>query len=288
MKKVNFRKVLHLDDFMSDENMIMNAHIISFGDDVYHDHDFYEISYLLNGEISHIVNEKQMDLVGGDMIFIRPSDRHIFLRKDSKVKHRDILFQKDFFKTVIKFLGEDIAETYNAPELPVKINVPMEKIEEIESLIEKYYLVEHENTNEKLLIAKFTLVKLLEYMEDNVKTRKNQNDQYPSWLKDLLQQMNMRQLYKEGLPSLVSRFSYDRSYMCNVFKKYMGMTMTEYLNDLRLQYAASQIKLTTGSILNISQEAGFSSVSYFNKLFKKKYGCSPKKYKSSGKLSQDG
>ena len=268
---------------MSDENMIMNAHIISFGDDVYHDHDFYEICYVLNGEITHYVNEKKMDLVGGDVVFFRPQDRHIFLRKDSKVKHRDIIFQKDFFKTVLNFLGEDFAETYNSPELPIKINVPMEKIEEIESMLEKYYLLEHESTNEKLLIAKFTLIKLLECLEDNIKNKKNQDNQYPAWLKDMLQQMNMRQLYKEGLPAIVSRFSYDRSYMCNVFKKYTGMTMTEYLNDLRLQYAASQIKLTTGSILNISQEAGFSSVSYFNKLFKKKYGCSPRKYKSSSK-----
>jgi len=279
-QQINFKKVLHLDDFMSDENMIMNAHIISFGDDVYHDHDFYEICYMLNGEIPHIVNEQQLDLSSGDMVFLRPEDKHIYLRKKSKAKHRDILFQRDFFKSVMEFLGKDFSSTYNSPTLPIKINVSMEEIEEIESLIENYYAIQHENIKEKMLNAKFILIKLLHYLQNNVKTKKDPYSQYPSWLKDLLQQMNMRQLYKEGLPTIMSLFNYSKSYMCNVFKKYMGMTMTEYLNDLRLQYAASQIKLTTGSILIISQEAGFSSISYFNKQFKKKYHCTPRQYRS--------
>ncbi len=186
----------------------------------------------------------------------------------------------------MNFLGEDFFAIYTTPPQPIKISVPMEKLEEIESLIEDYYLLQHENAKEKLLVAKFTLIKLLECLKNNTNIKKDADNKYPTWLNDLLQQMNMRQLYKEGLPSIVSLSNYNKRYMCNVFKKYIGMTMTEYLNDLRLQYAASQIRLTNGSILYISQEAGFSSISYFNKLFKKKYHCTPKKYKSSYKSLQ--
>ncbi len=287
LKRVNFKKVMRLDDFMFDENTIMAAHVISFGDDVYHDHDFYEISYLLNDEISHFVNERQMDLLSGDVVFFRPNDKHLFLRENSKAKHRDIIFQKDFFESVINFLDKDFASFYNAHSLPIKINVSMEKIEEIEGLIENYYSIPHENAKEKLLISKFILIELLFILKSSASSKKDQHSQYPPWLKELLQQMHMRQLYKEGLSSIVSRFDYSQSYMCNVFKKYLGTTMTEYLNDLRLQYAASQIKLTTSSILIISQDAGFSSISYFNKQFKKKYGCSPRQYRTQNRYSQN-
>jgi AraC-like DNA-binding protein len=62
----------------------------------------------------------------------------------------------------------------------------------------------------------------------------------------------------------------------------MGVTMTEHLNRVRLEYALSMIQNTDKNILTIAQELGFSSISYFNVSFKKKYGISPikaRKYK---------
>ena len=279
MYKINFKKVLHLDDFLSDNNSVMNSQSVWFGDDVYHDHDFYEIAYITNGQISHCVNEQEMDLTLGDIIFFRPKDRHAFLRNKSNARHRDIVFKKEFFLEVLSFLGEDFANTYNSPELPLKINVTPKKLEEFESLIDDYFFIQHENAKEKLLQAKLILVKLLDCLIRNLKAKEEPDVSCRPWLKNLLRQMHMREMYKEGLSAILSRFDFNYSYMCNAFKKYTGVTMTEYLNDLRLQYAASLIKLTDNSILAISQEAGFVSISYFNKLFKQKYGCTPKEYR---------
>ena len=291
-QKINFKKITHLDDFWSDQSNVINSQIAGFGDDVYHDHGFYEIIYLINGEIPHFVNETQMNLVSGDILFLRPGDRHLFLRDDeeklpkNRPRHRDILFKKDFFKEVMTFLdGTDgnFSKTYHSPALPIKINVSMKKIEELESLIENYFLLKPDDTTEKLLIAKFILISLLNCLKSNMVEQTESSEQYPAWIKNLLHKMNMRQLYKEGLPAILSQFTYSSSYMCNMFKKYTGMTMTDYLNDLRLQYAANQIKLTSATILAISQEVGFTSISYFNKQFKKKYHCTPRQYRALNK-----
>ena len=107
------------------------------------------------------------------------------------------------------------------------------------------------------------------------------NNDYPDWLNRLLEKMSMREYYKMGLPTILSFFDYDQSYMCRVFKQYMGVTMTEYLNSLRLQYAYNQLKLTNRTVLSICQETGFSSISYFNKLFKKEFGKTPKSCRKS-------
>ena len=167
--------------------------------------------------------------------------------------------------------------------LPIKINLPLEKLEEIENSINNYYLLTHDDSNNKLLLAKFILIQLLNCLQNNIMIKKEKENEYPLWFNDLLQKINMWRIYKEGLSSITAQFDYSKSYMCNMFKKYMGVTMTDYLNDLRLSYAASQIKLTNNSILNISMEAGFYSISYFNKLFKQKYHCTPKKYKNFNK-----
>ena len=74
---------------------------------------------------------------------------------------------------------------------------------------------------------------------------------------------------------------FDRSYFCRIFKSAIGATFTEYLNFVRICKAEKKLATTSESILEISAEVGFSSVSYFNKIFKKYKNCSPSAYRST-------
>ena len=67
-------------------------------DAVYHSHDFYEIFYVLEGDITHIINKKEETLTMGDMLFISPKDFHGFIRKPNQLtsKHRDIVINKSY------------------------------------------------------------------------------------------------------------------------------------------------------------------------------------------------
>lgn len=272
-------KVSHLSDWMSSAYSPLNSHVVAIGDDVYHDHDFYEIVYVINGQIPHIVNGQHMDLVTGDMLFVRPTDKHIYLRDDGNTcTHRDIVINLHFFETTCQFLGETFLPKYRETELPKKCNLHLNEIEMLEEEIKKHQAILQTNTEQKLISAKFLLIKLLSIFYQH--TAQPYNDKYPLWLNRLLEKMNMCEYYKAGLPTILSFFDYDQSYMCRVFKHYMGMTMTEYMNELKLEYVANQLKLTNRTILSICHDAGFSSMAHLNKLFKSKYGMTPKKFRN--------
>lgn len=66
---------------------------------------------------------------------------------------------------------------------------------------------------------------------------------------------------------------------CRTFKKATQRTFVEYLNYIRLREAEKMLLSTERSIGDISYAVGFSSVSYFNRLFKRKYGYPPFLYK---------
>lgn len=66
------------------------------------------------------------------------------------------------------------------------------------------------------------------------------------------------------------------------FKRHMNMTCIEYLNQYRLEMASRQLAETELSITNIALESGFNNISYFNRVFKKKFGITPKEYRQSG------
>ena len=75
--------------------------------------------------------------------------------------------------------------------------------------------------------------------------------------------------------------SFDQSYFCRIFKSAIGATFTEYLNFVRICKAEKLLANTRDSILEISEAVGFSSVSYFNRIFKKYKSCSPRYYRTA-------
>ncbi len=74
--------------------------------------------------------------------------------------------------------------------------------------------------------------------------------------------------------------NFDESYFCRLFKNATGTTFTEYLNFVRVCKAEKLLNKTRDSILEISEAVGFSSVSYFNRIFKKYRHLSPRAYRT--------
>lgn len=55
-----------------------------------------------------------------------------------------------------------------------------------------------------------------------------------------------------------------------------GKSFSEYLNDYRLEKAMEMLRSTDERIADIAYDVGFANVTYFNRLFKSRFGYSPK------------
>lgn len=71
---------------------------------------------------------------------------------------------------------------------------------------------------------------------------------------------------------------YTKFELCRKFKAVVGMTLSEYINYVRLHRAKELLK-AGGAIADIAFNCGFSSIQYFDKIFKKYNGCTPSEYK---------
>lgn len=69
---------------------------------------------------------------------------------------------------------------------------------------------------------------------------------------------------------------YSPSHFMKFFKTNMKTSFIHYLNDYRLTIAHRLLGSSEDSILSIAQQSGFDNLSYFNRLFKRKYGVTPK------------
>ena len=100
----------------------------------------------------------------------------------------------------------------------------------------------------------------------------------PNWFSDLTFKMTLPENFLIGLPKLREISNYSDEYINRCFKKYLSVTPTEYINNLRLDYAVELLKKGDKNILDVCLESGFKNEGHFYKLFKKRYNMSPRKF----------
>ncbi|MCR5144706.1 MAG: AraC family transcriptional regulator, partial [Lachnospiraceae bacterium] len=85
--------------------------------------------------------------------------------------------------------------------------------------------------------------------------------------------------HRFNLDDMAKSLHISKNYLCTLFKKNMGITITEYLNRRRLEGAANMLKYSDYSYSDISDYFCFSSQSRFIAAFKKYYNMTPAQYR---------
>lgn len=84
-----------------------------------------------------------------------------------------------------------------------------------------------------------------------------------------------------SVDTAVSELGINRIKINDILRAETGLTFTLYLNKLRLTEAARLLSHKQISVAETAFAVGYNSLSYFNRLFKKEYGCNPSAYKDS-------
>ncbi|MCI5828379.1 MAG: AraC family transcriptional regulator [Lachnospiraceae bacterium] len=82
-----------------------------------------------------------------------------------------------------------------------------------------------------------------------------------------------------SLQRIAAEFSMNKSYLSTLFKKEMGMTLTEYVNQTRIKRAIYLLNTEDMPIQEIAQWCGIPNLSYFTRIFKKEKNMTPSQYR---------
>ncbi len=154
-----------------------------------------------------------------------------------------------------------------------------EKIEQLNAISQKGIV-------RSLLIQGLVHVILALEIQQHKDDLKNQNLQTGSLtlrdmdtIKEVTQFINNNSESQITISQLYSQFGLSPSKLQEGFKLMHGHTVTEYIREVRIKKAEELIKNTDMNISEVVYTIGLTSRSYFSKIFKEKYNCSPKDYK---------
>lgn len=237
-------------------------------DEYRHAHKFFEFFYITAGKITHKCNGITEELSEGDACLICPGSYHSFSRKGTCI-HRDLLFSSQLIKETCAFID---AKLYD--ELVLKGFVRFRMQEEEVLAYEKqiatflsYYDVRLRHIQEKLLAA--SILGHLLFSESKKETPSN------DFRAKCIAVVSIYFSNANAMKLITNDLCLNQSYLCKRFKSVFNMTLTEYINDLRIKHASYLLQTTDYTQQQICESVGIESVSYFNKLFKTKYGVSP-------------
>ena len=101
----------------------------------------------------------------------------------------------------------------------------------------------------------------------------------PAWLRAVLVEMNTLPNLRGGVEVFARLAGRSRRHLNRLCQQYFQCTSTAYINRLRMERAARELRFSDVSVEMLAERLGFSNRSYFSKLFTQAYGESPGRYR---------
>lgn len=252
-----------------------------------HYHDYYEVFLILASDVVHYINGTKVHLARGTLVFIRKEDRHTFEYASTKEPSLcNLSFKEEILQELFAYLsiGYPSEKLLKQPMSP-SVVLDEKDITWFQSQLKRMNSVNSEG-KEKLheleYHCRLFLLKLFTRYFSNVAFQPEESD-IPGWLVRLNEEMNKPENFCMGSEQMLRLSGKNRDYLGRMVKKYYGVTVSEYVNQLRLNYFANTLVTSDMPILDLCFECGFQNVSYAYSQFKKKYGMSPMKYRKMNK-----
>ncbi len=242
-----------------------------------HCHDYYEIFLMIKGRALHSINGKISPIEEGSLIFIRKDDIHDYKSVGGPFEFANLAFTENTLHMLFKYLGEGFpGERLLASDYPPEVKLTENEAKKLYLKLAELNTINFSDS-EKL---KFKMRKLLcDIFSDYFEMMSESDSDIPFWLENAYRKMRDPKNFIGGKDRLFEIAGKTREHTTRCMKKYYGITPTDYINDLRLSYAANLLMTSNLNATEICYECGFQNVSWFYTEFCSRFGVPPGQYK---------
>lgn len=242
-----------------------------------HWHEFYEIFITISGTVIHQINGKTQSLPEGSLVFIRPDDRHGYVYDTPQSKNTvyvNLAFTRETAQSLFEYLSDGFPyESLLSCSMPPMVQLGNTEKKRLFSQISELNVVNWSDKKALKLRVRVILADI--FVRYFSKLPEANCDKMPFWLSEILETMKKPENFIAGADRMIELCSRSREHLMRCMRKYCDSTVSEYINELRLNYAANMLLRTNSPILEICFSCGFQSSSYFYKAFNEKYQMSP-------------
>lgn len=258
-------------------------HIISHKDALgtysvpHHWHDEIEIIYLEYGTINIYCNEQEYPLEPGNFYIVNSNELHQILGVTPSLHHAIIFHSKlldfNFFDKAEEQIIKPI--TSGNAKFISKVYDDHDYHSIIRQLIDT-------NSDDYLAIkiAIYSLINM--FYQNNLIEIDKEPDKHED-LKKVIMFIQNNFDKSLTLEMIAKQIMISPNHLCKYFKKKMGITVFQYINQYRINQSIYYLLHSQLTIIDIAMNCGFDNISYYIRTFKKITGLTPKQYRMQNK-----
>lgn len=253
----------------------------------YHTHNYIELAYVVEGEFRQRILGKDIQFQKGELCLI-----------DRNCQHQDYLFGGD--NTIVVFIGlgndffdEVMVDNIEEEKVHNFLRTALMKQKDIQQFLHFKPKNPEDNKITPMIltlleeleckdgaskyICKGLLIRILHYISMEYEFKlSNEQRKKMNWLifEEITNYIGNRYA-GISIKELVDKFHFNEDYFNRLLKEKVGMTYSEYVQNLRLENAYKLLKTTDYNISTIIEMVGYQNKGYFYKIFLQRYGVTP-------------
>lgn len=244
-----------------------------------HSHPRWELSHVIHGSGTRVIGDKTEAISEGEIVFLPPGIPHVWqfdsasVDDDGCVENITVLFDTKQLDSLAMCM----------PELKVAVTRIKLLTEarsfygEIRQSIAELLYNARGKTADARIPDMIKLILLLAVSDQSIGVgRDNTLGRIGQRLENVRTFCACNYARDVCLDEVAAYAGMNKSAFCTFMRRHTGKTFSEYINDYRLNLAIERLEFAEDNIADIAYSVGFSNVTYFNRLFRARFGCTPK------------
>ncbi len=247
-----------------------------------HTHDYVEIVYMCQGSTTHIVNGTKVELMTGELLLLGQNALQEILPAGEGDIAVNFIIRPEFFSATLSYLGDDetplrkfIVDCLCGESETGYLHFKVADVLPVQNLVENLLWTLISDTPNKRGINQATMGLLFMQLLNHT-DRLTVNSPRQEVVLQVLRYVEEH--YRDGsLTEIADVLHYDAAWLSREIKRRTGQNYTDLVQDKRLSQALWLLKNTGKKVDDIAIAVGYENISYFHRLFTRRYGMSPKK-----------
>lgn len=259
---------------------------------IMHRHNSMEISYVISGTAKYTIQNTSYSVKKGDIILVNHNFPHCFTQNTENFLTYNLNFSPDFIETadiddnefyslIFYYLFPSAFDEFD--DEGTTNHIIRTKSREFNSLFKKIY---SEYTNREIGYEHIIRAQLTELIIHLFREMRKQQPDFAKTHQELVEKAieHMKQNYKSHirLEDIVTDMFVSKNYFRQIFKKVTGVSVSTYIQDLRINEACRLLESDTeSSVSKIAINCGYNDMKFFYQAFKKTVGMTPTEYRQT-------
>lgn len=254
-----------------------------------HRHSFFELAYVLSGSAVHWLDNQERVISKGDYLIMDYDANHNYIKNSENFELINCLFLSEFIDKTLKNRRNfnDIVNNYM-----IKLNNSVVNISPANCIFNdsdgyvgellKRCLLEFEEKQsgyEEIIRSKLIEIIILTMR----KNKKSHPLCFDALCEYIVKYTSENMMKRDILKCISKEVNFSISYLSRKFKENMGISFTDYVQKLRIDQSMCLLGNTDKKITEIAGLCGYSDMKFFNSIFKKNTGMTPREFRSTFK-----